>query len=105
MSHPLYVSIKYDFYFIFLRFFETEPDMKALFPKIVQINNENKLEWAIDREMLRKHAVTAMEGLGAAVESLDDCDFLNGVLISIGQAHFHRNVRPSMLKVGRYATY
>ena len=83
------------------RFFETEPDMKSIFPKIVRMNNESQLEWDIDREMLQKHAVTVMEGLGAAVESLDDSDFLNSVLISIGQTHFHRHVRPQMLRVRR----
>ena len=73
--------------------------MKGLFPKIVKMNNDNKLEWDIDREMLQKHAVTVMEGLGAAVESLDESDFLNSVLISIGQTHIQRQVKPYMLKV------
>ena len=73
--------------------------MKSVFPKIVQMNNENKLECDIDREMLQKHAITVMEGLGAAVESLDDSDFLNSVLVSIGQTHIQRHVKPQMLKV------
>ncbi|KAH3739834.1 hypothetical protein DPMN_046524 [Dreissena polymorpha] len=80
------------------RLFETEPKMKTMFPKIVQINLENKLETNIDREMLARQAVTVMEGLGAAVESLDDSRFLNGVLVSIGQTHVHRQVKPHMLK-------
>ncbi|XP_046370897.1 cytoglobin-2-like isoform X1 [Haliotis rufescens] len=84
---------------IFLKFFETEPDMKSLFPKIVRMNEANQLEWDMDREMLQKHAVTVMEGLGAAVESLEDSDFLNSVLISIGQTHVKRSVKPQMLKV------
>ncbi|KAK3604697.1 hypothetical protein CHS0354_008255 [Potamilus streckersoni] len=83
---------------VFLRFFEKEPELKTLFPKIIQMNNENKLEWEIDKEMLQKHAVTVMEGLGAAVESLHDSDFLNSVLISIGQTHIKRHVKPSMLR-------
>ncbi|XP_052239969.1 neuroglobin-like [Dreissena polymorpha] len=83
---------------VFYRLFETEPQMKTMFPKIVQINHENKLETNIDREMLARHAVTVMEGLGAAVESLDDSRFLNGVLVSIGQTHVHRQVKPHMLK-------
>lgn len=85
--------------FFFFRFFEIEPEMKAFFPKIVRMNDDNQLEWDVDREMLQKHAVTVMEGLGAAVESLDESDFLNSVLISVGQTHFHRSVRPQMLKV------
>ncbi|XP_060590011.1 neuroglobin-1-like isoform X3 [Ruditapes philippinarum] len=83
---------------IFIRFFETEPNMKSLFPKIVQMNQDNKLECNIDRDMLQKHAVTVLEGLGAAVESLDDSQFLNGVLIAIGQTHVQREVKPQMLK-------
>ncbi|XP_060590010.1 neuroglobin-like isoform X2 [Ruditapes philippinarum] len=83
---------------IFTRFFETEPNMKSLFPKIVQMNQDNKLECNIDRDMLQKHAVTVLEGLGAAVESLDDSQFLNGVLIAIGQTHVQREVKPQMLK-------
>ncbi|OWF43371.1 neuroglobin-like [Mizuhopecten yessoensis] len=83
---------------VFLRLFETEPDLKHLFPKIVQMNEQNKLEWDIDRDMLTKHAVSVMEGLGAAVESLDESEFLNSVLISIGQTHVKRHVKPQMLK-------
>ncbi|XP_041351045.1 neuroglobin-like [Gigantopelta aegis] len=83
---------------IFLKFFQTEPEMKSLFPKIIKMNESNQLEWDIDNEMLTKHAVTVLEGLGAAVENLDDSDFLNSVLISIGQTHVKRNVKPQMLK-------
>ncbi|KAK3092881.1 hypothetical protein FSP39_008346 [Pinctada imbricata] len=83
---------------VFLRFFETEPGLKSLFPKIVQMNSENQLEWDIDKDMLQKHAVTVMEGLGAAVESLEESDFLNSVLVSIGQTHIKRQVKPQMLK-------
>lgn len=82
------------------RFFESEPDLKSLFPKIVKMNNENQLEYDIDREMLQRHAVTVLEGLGAAVESLEESDFLNSVLISIGQTHVQRHVKPNMLRVG-----
>ena len=73
--------------------------MKAFFPKIVRMNNDSQLEWDVDREKLQKHAISVMHGLGAAVESLDDSDFLNSVLISVGQTHFHRQIRPQMLKV------
>ena len=90
------------FFLIFFRFFETEPDVKSLFPKIVRMNNENQLEWEIDKDMLQKHAVSVMEGLGAAVESLDESDFLNNVLISIGQTHVKRHIKPQMLKVSTW---
>ena len=85
-------------HFIF-RLFEAEPDMRSLFPKVFQINSDNQLEIDIDRDLLKKHAAIVMEGLGAVVEIMDDSDFLNNVLISIGQTHYHRHVRPSMLKV------
>ncbi|KAL8583847.1 hypothetical protein ACOMHN_040316 [Nucella lapillus] len=78
--------------------FETEPDLKRLFPKIVRLNEVSQLEMDADKDMLQRHAVTVMEGLGAAVESLEDSDFLNSVLISIGQTHVRRNVKPQMLK-------
>lgn len=64
------------------------------------MNNENQLEYDIDKEMLQRHAVTVLEGLGAAVESLEESDFLNSVLISIGQTHVQRHVKPNMLRVG-----
>ncbi|XP_025105646.1 neuroglobin-like [Pomacea canaliculata] len=83
---------------VFLRLFETEPDLKRLFPKIVRLNEVSQLEMDVDRDMLQRHAVTVMEGLGAAVESLEDSDFLNSVLISIGQTHVRRSVKPQMLK-------
>ncbi|XP_063425920.1 neuroglobin-like [Mytilus trossulus] len=83
---------------VFMRFFETEPDVKSLFPKIVRMNNENQLEWEIDKDMLQKHAISVMEGLGAAVESLDESDFLNNVMVSIGQTHVKRHIKPQMLK-------
>ncbi|PVD25642.1 hypothetical protein C0Q70_13301 [Pomacea canaliculata] len=78
---------------------QTEPDLKRLFPKIVRLNEVSQLEMDVDRDMLQRHAVTVMEGLGAAVESLEDSDFLNSVLISIGQTHVRRSVKPQMLKV------
>lgn len=65
------------------------------------MNNENQLEYDIDKEMLQRHAVTVLEGLGAAVESLEESDFLNSVLISIGQTHVQRHVKPNMLRVCR----
>ena len=70
-----------------------------LFPKIIRLNEVSQLEWYVDRDMLKKHAVTVMEGLGAAVESLEDSHFLNGVLIALGQTHAKRNMKPTMLKV------
>ncbi|XP_064603483.1 neuroglobin-like [Liolophura sinensis] len=83
---------------IFTRFFKTNPDMKTLFPKIVSINEENQLEYVIDQKMLQKHATTVLEGLGAAVESLDDPYVLDNVLKALGQTHARRQIKPIMLK-------
>ncbi|KAL8588902.1 hypothetical protein ACOMHN_051496 [Nucella lapillus] len=79
-------------------FFETEPDLKMLFPKIIRLNESSQLEWYVDRDMLQRHAITVMEALGAAVECLEDSHFLNNVLIAMGQTHAKRNVKPAMLK-------
>ena len=95
------INIQFKIISTLFRFFETEPGLKSLFPKIVQMNSENQLEWDIDKDMLQKHAITVMEGLGAAVESLEESDFLNSVLISIGQTHIKRHVKPQMLKVNK----
>ncbi|PVD25643.1 hypothetical protein C0Q70_13302 [Pomacea canaliculata] len=83
---------------VFINFFETEPDLKMMFPKIVRLNEVSQLEWYVDRDMLQRHAVTVMEGLGAAVESLEDSQFLNSVLMALGQTHAKRNMKPTMLK-------
>lgn len=47
----------------------------------------------------QKHALTVMEGLGAAVETLQDSQLLNAVLIALGQTHDKRNIKPWMLTV------
>ncbi|XP_059169800.1 neuroglobin-like [Physella acuta] len=83
---------------VFLHLFDSEPDLKMLFPKLIRMNDSNQLEWDVDKEMLQKHAVTVMEGLGAAVETLHDSQLLNSVLIALGQTHDKRNIKPHMLK-------
>ncbi|GFN89309.1 cytoglobin-1 [Plakobranchus ocellatus] len=39
---------------VFLKLFQTEPDLKRLFPKIVQMNDKNELEWEVDKDMLQR---------------------------------------------------
>lgn len=68
-----------------------------LFPKMIRMNESNQLEWEVDRDMLQKHALTVMEGLGAAVETLQDSQLLNAVLIALGQTHDKRGIKPWML--------
>ncbi|XP_064600732.1 cytoglobin-1-like [Liolophura sinensis] len=83
---------------VFTRFFQTNAEMKGLFPKIITISEENRLEFVIDEKMLQKHATTVMEGLGAAVESLNNPYVLDNVLKAVGQTHARRQVKPIMLK-------
>ncbi|KAJ8308220.1 hypothetical protein KUTeg_013094 [Tegillarca granosa] len=80
-----------------LRFFERNPRLKKLFPKIVRINDQNELELVMDNESLTQHAINVMHSLGAAVESLDESDMFNSVLIHIGKSHVNRNIKPSMI--------
>ncbi|CAG5129817.1 unnamed protein product [Candidula unifasciata] len=82
---------------VFLHFFDKEPELKMLFPKMIRMNESNQLEWEVDKDMLQKHALTVMEGLGAAVETLQDSQLLNAVLIALGQTHDKRNIKPWML--------
>lgn len=83
---------------IFKDFFETRQEIKMYFPKIVRISESNQLEWDIDRNMLQQHGLTVMQGIGAAVENLDDSRFLNGILFTVGQSHVNRHIKPNMLK-------
>ncbi|KAH3736340.1 hypothetical protein DPMN_042903 [Dreissena polymorpha] len=83
---------------VFRRFFEIEPQLKIVFPKIVHINHDNKLDANIDMDMLIRHGAVVMKALGAAVESLGDSSCLNSVIITIGQIHCYRNVKPKMIK-------
>lgn len=84
---------------LFFRFFERNPRLKKLFPKIVRINDQNELELVMDNESLTQHAINVMHSLGAAVESLDESDMFNSVLIHIGKSHVNRNIKPSMILV------
>ncbi|KAL5008329.1 hypothetical protein ScPMuIL_014229 [Solemya velum] len=51
----------------------------------------------IDPEKLRTHGTVVMQGLGAAVESLDDSVFLSNILIAVGDRHAKYNVNPEMI--------
>eukprot|EP00106_Octopus_bimaculoides_P016628 XP_014784070.1 PREDICTED: cytoglobin-1-like [Octopus bimaculoides] len=94
--------IKKDLTFVgtatFKHFFETDQELKTFFPKIIRISEKNELEWDVDNDMLQRHGITVMRGLEAAVESLDDSQFLNNILFRIGQAHVYKNIKPHMLK-------
>ncbi|KAH3739812.1 hypothetical protein DPMN_046502 [Dreissena polymorpha] len=49
-------------------------------------------------DMLLRHGAVVMKALGAAVESLGDSSCLNSVIITIGQIHCYRNVKPKTIK-------
>ncbi|XP_071165029.1 cytoglobin-1-like [Mytilus edulis] len=82
---------------VFVRFFEVQPKLKVLFPKIVRINDQNELELGTDIEMLRKHASIVMHSLAAAIESLDESEALNSVLLEVGRQHVKRNVKSKII--------
>lgn len=53
----------------------------------------------MDMESLSRHASNVMHSLGAAVESLDQSEFFNGIVENIGQSHGQRKIKPKMLEV------
>ncbi|VDI25956.1 Hypothetical predicted protein [Mytilus galloprovincialis] len=47
--------------------------------------------------MLRKHATIVMHSLAAAIESLDESEALNSVLLEVGRQHVKRNVKSKII--------
>lgn len=56
-------------------------------------------ETVLDEEKLRTHSRIVMDGLGAAVESLEDSVILTNILILMGERHAAYQVRPEMVGV------
>ncbi|XP_063418622.1 cytoglobin-1-like isoform X1 [Mytilus trossulus] len=79
---------------IFNRFFQMHPEFKKLFTEQMTVEDNDLL---VDEEKLRHHGNIVMEGLGAAVESLDDSVFLSNVLVTMGESHARHNVKPEMV--------
>ncbi|CAC5426148.1 unnamed protein product [Mytilus coruscus] len=79
---------------IFNRFFQMHPEFKKLFTEQMMVE-DNDLK--VNEEKLRHHGNIVMEGLGAAVESLDDSVFLSNVLVTMGESHARHNVKPEMV--------
>ncbi|XP_063425413.1 cytoglobin-1-like isoform X2 [Mytilus trossulus] len=79
---------------IFIRFFQMHPEFKKLFTEQMTVEDNDLL---VDEEKLRHHGNIVMEGLGAAVESLDDSVFLSNVLVTMGESHARHNVKPEMV--------
>ncbi|XP_076095639.1 cytoglobin-1-like isoform X2 [Mytilus galloprovincialis] len=79
---------------MFKRFFQMHPEFKKLFTEQMTVEDNDLL---VDEEKLRHHGNIVMEGLGAAVESLDDSVFLSNVLVTMGESHARHNVKPEMV--------
>ncbi|GFS02922.1 cytoglobin-1 [Elysia marginata] len=47
--------------------FETEPDLKTMFPKMIRMNDSNQLEWDVDKDMLQRMWPSLHYGLGAVL--------------------------------------
>ncbi|XP_069117944.1 neuroglobin-like [Argopecten irradians] len=80
---------------VFKKLFENNEGLKKLFYKLMKSDNPDKLEF--DQEKLKTHATIVMQGLGAAVESLEDSVFLTNVLIAMGERHATYNVKSEMV--------
>lgn len=52
-----------------------------------------------DERKLNRHATIVMQGLGAAVESLEDSIFLTNILIAMGRKHAQYHVKAEMVPV------
>jgi hypothetical protein len=53
----------------------------------------------MDIEMLKKHSSIVMHSLAAAIESLDESEALNSVLLEVGRLHVRRNVKTKTILV------
>ncbi|KAJ8309158.1 hypothetical protein KUTeg_014032 [Tegillarca granosa] len=74
-----------------------ESDVLKLFSKIITTeDNGNTL--GVDHEMLQRHAMLVMQGIGTAVELLEDLDELNSFLKVLGEKHNKLRVKPYMLE-------
>ncbi|OWF48660.1 neuroglobin-like [Mizuhopecten yessoensis] len=80
---------------VFKKLFESNEGMKKLFYKLMRCDSSEQLEF--DQEKLTRHATIVMQGLGAAVESLEDSVFLTNVLIAMGERHAMYNVKTEMV--------
>ena len=65
----------------------------------MRVNEHNELEMEVDEDMLSKHAHNVMCCLGATIENMDDSEFLNTMLTSIGQKHHMNGICPTNLDV------
>jgi hypothetical protein len=77
--------------------FEKNKDLKNLFHSLTRVEADGEV--VLDEEKLRTHSRIVMDGLGAAVESLEDSVILTNILILMGERHATYNVQPEMVSV------
>ncbi|XP_071079687.1 neuroglobin-like [Haliotis cracherodii] len=75
---------------------ESERELRKLFPKIVCYDNVER--FTVDEEHLRRHALLVMDGIGFAVECLDDVGKLDHFLKMVGKRHYESRVPERVLK-------
>ena len=73
-----------------------QEQLKKLFTSMLILSGDS---YFIDEDKLRQHARIVMEGLGAAVESLEDSIYLTNLLIAMGERHYGYRVKADMLVV------
>lgn len=83
--------------FLITRLLESERELRKLFPKIVCYDNVER--FTVDEEHLRRHALLVMDGIGFAVECLDDVGKLDHFLKMVGKRHYESRVPERVLKV------
>ncbi|KAK6182159.1 hypothetical protein SNE40_009903 [Patella caerulea] len=81
--------------YMFQRLFEIQKDLQKLFKKLL-LPSETA-SYFFDEVKLQSHAMIVMQGLGAAVESLDDSVYLTNILLTMGERHSRYNVQPEMI--------
>lgn len=82
---------------VFHKLFEKNKDLKRLFQNMTHTEADGDL--VLDEERLRAHSRIVMDGLGAAVESLEDSVILTNILIVMGERHAGYHVRPEMVSL------
>ncbi|ESO96466.1 hypothetical protein LOTGIDRAFT_159879 [Lottia gigantea] len=83
--------------YMFQRLFEIQKDLQKLFRKLL-LPSETA-DYFFDEVKLQSHAMIVMQGLGAAVESLDDSVYLTNILLTMGEKHSQYNVQPEMISL------
>ncbi|XP_061194669.1 neuroglobin-like [Saccostrea echinata] len=80
---------------VFHKLFEKNKDLKKLFQNLTRLEADGEV--VLDDEKLQTHSRIVMDGLGAAVESLEDSVILTNILILMGERHAGYHVRPEMV--------